>query len=371
MRIKPFLTTPTTKFLKNSVQNPKNIGFYRKRYLIEKFLGRKDAISYVPSTFSIAITFRCNFRCPACTFLLRDKHAFDGAKDMSLEKINWILDKFHKDIKTVNLTGGEPTLHPQFSEIVQSVKKRNLRLRMPTNGTLIKQRIEDLKYFDNFNISLDGADYQTFKKIRGGTEQQYKDIIEGIYLLKDRGIPFRLSFLLFEETLSEARKIMDFASKVRPSLLKFESGVPHGSKDFTPLLTESPKVKSFFKEFLRSNDYPFSIRMPIVFDSKSEALYKKNCPQPWNSVNVGWKGDISYCCHMAGNPSIGNIFEGYDFNSPLMVNFRKAMIEHKFPVDCLYCKNRFFEQFLCEFDPKRKKWTIGPPLYQKILAKIL
>jgi len=367
-KLKSKLNTPFSRLIKDSIRDRKNIDFYKKRYLIQKSIGRKKSISYIPPNFTIYITFRCNFRCPACLYLLKDSHAFDKGGDMRLESFNWILDKFKERVRVVALGGGEPTLHPQFSKIVRSVKNRNLRLEMATNGTLIKKRIKDLKYFDKINISLDGVDYKSFKKIRNGTEDQYNTIIEGIYLLKDSGIPFNLSLLLFEETLSEINKILEFTKKIKPRILNLHSGNPHGSKKWTPLTIKSPKVKDFLKAILKNSDYSFSIRLPIIFNPDSRLFYKQSCPLLWENVYIGWNGDIAYCCHSMTNSKIGNIFKGYDFNSPLMVNFRKAMIKHKFSEDCLYCHRRFSNSFSGFFDSEKKKWIV-PFIYQKFLPK--
>ncbi len=374
-RIKSFLATPLTRFLKYSIKDPKNIHFYWKRYLFDKSYGKKDAISYVPHIFNIGITFRCNFRCPPCTFLLKDKKALDGRDDMSLEQFNWILEKYKNDIIMLGLTGGESTMHPQFSEIVRSAKEKNIKLAIATNGTMIKKVINDLRHFDKINVSLDGVDYEHFKKTRSGTREQYDDIIAGIRLLRDSGIPFNISFLLFEETISDVKNILDFAQEMKPERLQFESGNPHGSKNWTPLSADSPVVHNFLREVLKRSDYPFSIRMPIIFDPASELFQQQPCPHLWQ-VFIGPTGNMAYCCHLQYEPEIGNIFKGYNFNSPLIVKFRKAIIEKKLPVDCLYCKNRFFENFSfffdnlsCLFNSREKKWIISPA-YQKILSKI-
>ena len=261
--IKSYLTTSLTKFLKDSVKNPRNVKFNRKRYLFNKAFGKKEFISYIPSEFDIAITFRCNLRCPACQYLLKDKEAFDKAKDMSLEDFKWILETFQKDIKTVAIQGGEPLLHPEFSKIVRCIRDKKLNLRMSTNGTLIKERIQDLKNLNiTMNISLDGTDYQSFKKLRNGTEKQYQDIIEGMGLLRDFQIPFQISFLLFEETLPQISRILDFAREVKPALIRFRSGNPHGSSIWTPLTTESSLVKNFLEEVL--SDYSLTLHGSVV-----------------------------------------------------------------------------------------------------------
>jgi MoaA/NifB/PqqE/SkfB family radical SAM enzyme len=266
-------------------------------------------------------------------------------------------------------------MHPQFSEMVRSVKEKNLKLAIATNGTMIKKVIDDLRHFDKINVSLDGVDYEHFRKTRSGTREQYDDIIAGIRLLRDSGIPFNISFLLFEETMSDVKNILDFAQKMKPERLQFESGNPHNSQDWTPLLAGSPTVNNFLREIFKRNDYPFSIRMPIIFDPSSELFQRQPCPQLWQVI-IGPTGNIAYCCHLQDKPEIGNIFKGYNFNSPLMVQFRKAMIEHKFPIDCLYCKNRFFElfslyfeNFSCFFNSGEKNGPFLPPtrnFYQKL-----
>jgi len=353
------------RLLKKTILKPQGFRFHKKQYLFEKSLGKAPFISYVPDVFGIQITFRCNFRCPTCLFLLKDPQALDKGNDMSLEKFNWILEKFRGDIKMVGLSGGEPTLHPQFPEIVKSVKSRNLKLAMSTNGTLITKRLNDLKYFDKINVSLDGVDCQSFKKLRNGTEKQYNDIIEGIRLLRDTGIPFNLSFLLFEENLSEINKILAFAEEMRPRLLNLHSGNPHGSGGWTPLFINSPKVCSFLQEILKNNNHSFSIRLPIIFDPDSKNFKEQICPLLWSNVYIGWNGDMAYCCHLEPNPIIGNIFQDYNLNNPLMVQFRKAMMNHQYSKDCLYCRRRFVNVFPGYFDAKRKKWKL-PSFYNKL-----
>ncbi len=363
-KIKSSLTRPLTRFLKNLATNPKNYTAHKKRYLLDKSFGKKEFIPYIPDSFGIHITFRCTLRCPACLYLLKDENAFTGGMDMSLEKFNWILEKFKKDIKMVSIGGGEPTLHPQFSEIVRSVKSRNFRLGMSTNGTLITKRISDLKHFDKINVSLDGVDYQSFKKLRNGTKEQYKNIIDGLHLLKNSKIPFNLSFLLFEENLFEINRILEFAERLGPAVLNLHSGNPHGSQSWTPLVIDSPKVQNFLREILKRNDYSFSIKLPVVFNPNSKSFYKQSCPLLWQATDIHWNGDMAYCCHLKPDPKIGNIFHDYNFNNPQMVKFRKAMIDRKFSEDCLYCQRRFLNNFSGYFGGKNKKWFI-PSIYEK------
>ena len=69
------------------------------------------------------------------------------------------------------------------------------------------------------------------------------------------------------------------------------------------------------------------------------------------------KGDISYCCHLRHDVSIGNVFSNYDFNSAMMRKFRLQMIKHQYPEeDCLNCQRRFVGGEYGLFNAKLRKW---------------
>ncbi len=100
----------------------------------------------------------CNLRCPVC-------YASSGPERQefrSLEQIEFMLDAVvrnegHPDV--VQLSGGEPTMHPDFFKIVETAKARPIRhLMVNTNGVRIAQdaefaaRLAQIK--DDFEVYL-------------------------------------------------------------------------------------------------------------------------------------------------------------------------------------------------------------------------
>lgn len=75
----------------------------------------------------------CNLRCPYCSVTYRDTHS-----RISLTRIKkYVSDLRSRGLKAVILTGGgEPTIYPQFNELVQWVKGEGLSVALITNGTL-------------------------------------------------------------------------------------------------------------------------------------------------------------------------------------------------------------------------------------------
>ncbi|PJA62762.1 MAG: SynChlorMet cassette radical SAM/SPASM protein ScmF, partial [Candidatus Portnoybacteria bacterium CG_4_9_14_3_um_filter_44_9] len=73
-------------------------------------------------------------------------------------------------LSSIKLTGGEPTLHPQFRELVTLIDEAGLDILIETNGTLIDNSMAQfLKSKSNvrfISVSLDGAIAETHDALR-------------------------------------------------------------------------------------------------------------------------------------------------------------------------------------------------------------
>ena len=80
----------------------------------------------------IEITGRCNLSCPTCFA--------DGGqgRDLSLPQVETILDRLmvtEHQPEILQISGGEPTVHPQILDILEAAKSRNIRhIMLNTNG---------------------------------------------------------------------------------------------------------------------------------------------------------------------------------------------------------------------------------------------
>jgi hypothetical protein len=95
---------------------------------------------------NLAITTRCNRACPdCCCNVPQRKRHWDADVDYLKE-----VAKCFKGIARIQLTGGEPTLHPQIQELAPKLKELfNCRyLTIETNGFKFRQMPELFKHFD-------------------------------------------------------------------------------------------------------------------------------------------------------------------------------------------------------------------------------
>ncbi len=94
---------------------------------------------------------KCNNRCLMCTNPLKPWPAWDGSFEYDFESIKKRLEKKKEELEKseiLYLSGGEPTLHPQFLEILKYINQNfpKLKIMLLTNGRTF--------YYDKFSKIL-------------------------------------------------------------------------------------------------------------------------------------------------------------------------------------------------------------------------
>ena len=118
----------------------------------------------------VEITSRCDLACPICI-------ANAGRRwDMTLAQFSLILDKLiqaEQQIDILNLSGGEPLLHPELLNLLDAALTRPeiIRVSISTNGlTLLKdpKLVQALRQRDVvISLQFDGFDDQAYEVLRG------------------------------------------------------------------------------------------------------------------------------------------------------------------------------------------------------------
>lgn len=107
----------------------------------------------VINTISYALTTHCNMVCPHCCA------AITQMKKEHKKFYDWAYieesAKYFYGIERINLTGGEPTIHPKFSEFVPKLKELFgcKTLSVWTNGTMFRKKADTFRYFDQIHIT--------------------------------------------------------------------------------------------------------------------------------------------------------------------------------------------------------------------------
>lgn len=187
-----------------------------KAHSVENYSGCPESCGLCPEHQQhtcvpiIEITDYCNLKCPIC--LVKNRNSYF----MSFEEFKHILDTLERCeevVNLVNLSGGEPTLHPEIKKFTQYLAtSKVVKASISTHGLTFLKDPDLIKFFRDNNmvisLQLDGFEPQTYKKLRGSDlSEQKKRIID---LLLQYQAPFSITMTLVKDCNEhEIPKLLD------------------------------------------------------------------------------------------------------------------------------------------------------------------
>lgn len=151
-----------------------NRAVFMAALLKDRLTGGRTPLMVVLNT-----TFRCNLRCGYCYgqyFRRKDKN-------FTTKELLDLIDSLGKmGTRSITLGGGEPLIREDIGKIVERIKERGIECGFNTNGTLVPQKIEELRRTDMICVSIDGPKEMndanrgkgSFEKIMAGVDAALK-----------------------------------------------------------------------------------------------------------------------------------------------------------------------------------------------------
>ena len=204
----------------------------------------------VPFSGSLALTHRCNLRCLHC--YAREDQTGQAMPELDTEQWKRIIAETKEaGCLFLLLTGGEPLLRGDFTEIYSFAKKSGMMVTVFTNGALLGGRLIDM--FRELpprmvEISLYGASEGTHDRITGvgGSFRLARRAIEA---LLEAGLPVSLKSVLMKLNLEEISGIEKIAAEYN-ARFRFDPAIFPGLKgDRAPLGLRVPPEKAVAFEF--------------------------------------------------------------------------------------------------------------------------
>jgi MoaA/NifB/PqqE/SkfB family radical SAM enzyme len=157
----------------------------------------------------LELTGRCNLRCTHCY-----AESAPTGNHGTLTREDWegvITDAKHLGVQWVQFIGGEPTLHPNFPELVRFAANAGVRIEVFTNLQRVPQRMWSL--FEECNVALATSFYSSQAMIhdrvtaRVGSQQKTLANIEAALA---RSLPLRVALIrvLPEQDVSETEQAL-------------------------------------------------------------------------------------------------------------------------------------------------------------------
>ena len=176
---------------------------------MEELEAGKTILESYPRRLVFELTNACNLNCIMCGRNAADfkPTVFDMDVFRSFEPLMDIVEE-------VTLMGwGEPTIHPNFIEMLEIINKHSARKYFCSNGMnlkKIKNAIFDYNV-DVFAVSLDGATDETNSRIRRGSkiDQITEDLKDIVRIKKERGLKYPWINFVFCAMRSNIRELPD------------------------------------------------------------------------------------------------------------------------------------------------------------------
>jgi radical SAM protein with 4Fe4S-binding SPASM domain len=193
--------------------------------------GSKTA--FLPPHMSIELTTACNLSCRHCY----RKSAPQAVQTMPTGTLLALLQSLvDSGLRVVELTGGEPLLHPHFKEIFSFCTDHMLSTAVMTNGTILSYDIFELLVAKRdsifLSISLDGSTAEKHN-LRRGSETAFQRTVKHIALLSSAGIKVRVAMAVDEGNFDDIEATLLLARELGAAVFSYTPVLPLGrAKDW-------------------------------------------------------------------------------------------------------------------------------------------
>lgn len=163
-----------------------------------------------PLIMALAITNKCNLKCEHCISNSGD----EVANCLSFEEIKDILDQAaNMKVPYFGFTGGEPFCREDFYDILEYASKKNFKIIITSNGSLItREWAKKLKKLNIYlmRISLDGSTSEKHDYFRG-VKGAYSKTTEAISILAEEGISTTVLTTVSKYNYDDITNIIDLS----------------------------------------------------------------------------------------------------------------------------------------------------------------
>jgi MoaA/NifB/PqqE/SkfB family radical SAM enzyme len=219
-------------------------------------------------------------------------------------------DLVKNNVFYVNISGGEPTVHPDFIEILDSLKKHKLHFIMTTNGLFSEKVLKKIKELEELliglKISLDGPDYISNGYIRRDVkkeinEGEFNRTLNNLKRLKEENIPFTIATCIHKGNINRMDEMLALILELKP-ISWYLSTISTSGRSFDNLdifASDSELEKNKWeniKKVCEENDiFVNYIDMPFASAKKKKSKYYYQCPAARSFCEINSDGLVSPC----------------------------------------------------------------------------
>ena len=265
--------------------------------------GNHFSDDYGPHRLSVELANICNLHCSYC-FRSADNLYSQHAEFFPLELLRRIVSEAREaaHITHVNFTGGEPTLHPQFNEILETIASADLQTSFVTNGWHFERIWPALssnrRAVSHVAFSVDGIDRETHDHWRGAGS--FDRLIRAFSRCYMSQLPFAIKIVMRRDLVDQLEQIAIFAARMGAAALNFVHVMPTSSGFENDLTLNRDEQRAANEEIaILARIFKMNVRLDVGYYNIDEQ--RAPCsPLAGKSMNVDYRGRLSLCCNLSG-----------------------------------------------------------------------
>ena len=283
-----------------------------------------------PLFVHLVLTYKCNSNCIMCPYTqnnLRETKIKEIGSFMNPCVFYRIVKECSENNSFIRITGGESLLHPGFKELMRYIKDKKVASGIITNGSLLSRAKAKplLEANSAIEISVDGADKDTYERIRKGL--YWESLIENITNLK------------------KYRAELNSRSPIIVSVVNQKGVDIESVKEFWEKMVDYVIIRKFLTWGVISDELSADT-LPLLEDETSGG-----CPYLFERITIDLDGTFRLCNYdILGKVSLGNIQEKSIkevWNGDLLQKWRKDITENNWdsiPL-CRDCRDRIYRSW--------------------------
>lgn len=273
--------------------------------------------SATPKDVSLSITGRCQLRCHHCF----NRSGPDNSHELPLATIERFLDEVVSwGVHFLRLSGGEPTYHRQFRDVIEACRQRQIRIAMNSHGVYPGAMLTYLLSvpIELFLISVDGMEINN-DAIRGrGT---FKRAIHSCQQLRSAGQRVMIACHIGTNNRGDIGELTALANEIGVDI-KFSPIRPIGRareelpnalirpEDYLRVVQEAAQLRHLYPNIRINTDFDI-LNGPPDSDCRPDPK-SASCKAGRTMIHINYDGTIIPCAFFAtpeGEFSAGNIYQ--------------------------------------------------------------
>ncbi|EGQ9882096.1 TPA: GTP 3',8-cyclase MoaA [Vibrio vulnificus] len=287
----------------------------------------------------LSVTDVCNFK---CTYCLPDGYQPSGQKNSSflnLSEIHRVVKAF-ADCGTskVRITGGEPSLRKDFTDIIHTVASTQgiKRVATTTNGYRMEKHIGEWKEagLNQINVSVDSLDPRMFHQITG--ENKFHQVMSGIDRAFEVGFEqVKVNVVLMKDLNHNELPAFLHWIKHRPIQLRFIELMQTGEMDtlFQQHHVSGVAIRNhliangWLLKVKAANDGPAQVFVHPDYQGEIGLImpYEKDFCASCNRLRVSAKGKLHLCLFGDRGVELRDLLQQDDQESDLIARIQSEL----------------------------------------------